>query len=601
MDQTSSPSPETLYANRLDACRREVERRRLQHRGFGYLRLLWAVIMAVIAWFAFVRHALAWEWLALPWLGFAATAYFHTATLRAGARAQRGAAWFAQGLARLEDRWAGLRPRTPRVDTASSLFATDLDLFGPASLFELLCSARSTLGEDTLARWLLEPAGLEEIAARQAAVRDLRDRSGLREDVASAAGPDSLAIHPDALRDWAAARQPALPAWLIGAAPTLMILTLAAVAWWAVQHSPLPLLVMLALDVSITYTVQRSVNALFAQAQQATRDLALLADLLSRFESEHFDAPRLQALQAKLCTGAHTASRTVRHLANLSRANFMRNGLLRLLDLPLLYSVQLALLVQRWRRHHGHRLPDWLDSLGQLEALLSLSAYHFEHPRDAFPEIVAGEPLYAAEALGHPLLPQETCVRNGVLLDNSTRLLLVSGSNMSGKSTLLRSVGVSAVMAMAGAPVRAHRLQLCPLHIAASIQIHDSLQSGRSRFYAEILRLRAICDMARAHPPLLFLLDELLAGTNSHDRLAGATGVVRELLASGAIGLLSTHDLALTGITGPTAGLLRNVHFEDRISGDQLHFDYTLRPGIVTRSNGLELMRLIGLDVQRQI
>ncbi len=276
----------------------------------------------------------------------------------------------------------------------------------------------------------------------------------------------------------------------------------------------------------------------------------------------------------------------------------MRNGLLRAIDIPLLYSVQLGGFVQRWRqtaRTFARRVAQRL--LGEFEALLSLSAYHFEHPDDVFPELAPDALVYTATALGHPLLPQSTCIRNDVTLDGNTRLLLVSGSNMSGKSTLLRAVGINAVLAMAGAPVRATHLRLSPFHIGASIQINDSLQSGRSRFYAEILRLRAICDLCRADPPVLFLLDELLAGTNSHDRLEGAVGLVRELLALGAIGLLSTHDLALTGIAERDAQHIRNVHFEDQISDNRLLFDYTLRPGVVTRSNGLALMRLIGLDV----
>ena len=176
------------------------------------------------------------------------------------------------------------------------------------------------------------------------------------------------------------------------------------------------------------------------------------------------------------------------------------------------------------------------------------------------------------------------------------RVLLISGSNMSGKSTLMRAVGLNTVLAMAGAPVRARRLRLTPLLVGASILINDSLQEGSSRFYAEITRLRKICDLALGDLPVLFLLDELLQGTNSKDRMAGAEGVVEELLARGAIGLISTHDLALTGIGG-AAGRLYNVHLQDEIANGKMKFDYTLRDGVVTKSNGIELMRLIGLDV----
>src|SRR6185437_14066931 len=189
------------------------------------------------------------------------------------------------------------------------------------------------------------------------------------------------------------------------------------------------------------------------------------------------------------------------------------------------------------------------------------------------------------------------CVRNSVRLCETTRVLLVSGSNMSGKSTLLRAIGINTVLATAGAPVRAKQLRLTPLHVGASIRINDSLQDGSSRFYAEIKRIRRIFDLAGNEVPLLFLLDELLQGTNSRDRLVGAEGVIAALLDRLAIGLVSTHDLALTEMGGRIGGRLHNVHFEEEFQGGRMHFDYKLREGIITKSNGIALMRSIGLDV----
>jgi DNA mismatch repair ATPase MutS len=232
-----------------------------------------------------------------------------------------------------------------------------------------------------------------------------------------------------------------------------------------------------------------------------------------------------------------------------------------------------------------------------MEALLSLAAYSFEHPSDPFPEFIDGDAAFEGQELGHPLLPSALCVRNDVTIGAEARVLLVSGSNMSGKSTLLRAVGVNTVLAMAGAPVRARRLRLTVLRVGASIRINDSLQEGSSRFYAEITRLRQILDFAQREPSLLFLLDELLQGTNSKDRRIGGEGIVRGLVDRGAIGLVSTHDLALTDIGGALHGHLRNVHFEDELANGRMTFDYKLRDGVVTKSNGLELMRSIGLYV----
>ena len=267
------------------------------------------------------------------------------------------------------------------------------------------------------------------------------------------------------------------------------------------------------------------------------------------------------------------------------------------LNIPLMYAVQAAYAAEAWRTAHGTAVRSWLKATGEAEALLSLSGYSYEHPSDPFPEFVEGAPCFSAKQLGHPLIPAEKCVRNDVSVCGETKVLLISGSNMSGKSTLLRAVGINTVLAMAGAPVRARYLRLTPLHIGASILINDSLLEGSSRFYAEITRLRHICDLAEDNPPVLFLLDELLQGTNSKDRLIGAEGVVQDLLASGAIGLISTHDLALTHIGGEQDSRLHNVHLQDQIQDGRMTFDFKLHDGVVTKSNGIELMRLIGLKV----
>ena len=257
-----------------------------------------------------------------------------------------------------------------------------------------------------------------------------------------------------------------------------------------------------------------------------------------------------------------------------------------------------SLAAERWRRVHGHAVRSWLAVIGEIEALICLANYSYEHPDDPFPEFVQGAACFDATDLGHPLVAAAKCVRNDVRLSDGKRVFLVSGSNMSGKSTLLRTVGVNAVLAMAGAPVRAQGLRLTPLHVGASIRINDSLQDGSSRFYSEITRLRKLFDLAGdGGPSLLFLLDELLQGTNSHDRRIGAEGVVCALLNRGAIGLVSTHDLALAEIGGSLNGQLSNVHFQEEFENGRMHFDYKLRAGVVTKSNGLALMRSIGLDV----
>jgi DNA mismatch repair ATPase MutS len=244
-------------------------------------------------------------------------------------------------------------------------------------------------------------------------------------------------------------------------------------------------------------------------------------------------------------------------------------------------------------------VPEWLQIVGEVEALAALGTYAFEHPADPFPELVEDDavPCFEAEALGHPLIPEARLVANDLRIGPGCQLLVVSGSNMSGKSTLLRAVGVNAVLAFAGAPVRARRLRLSPVSVGATLRVQDSLQAGRSRFYAEITRVREVADLARGGRPVLFLFDELFHGTNSHDRVAGAEGVLGRFLDHGAIGLVTTHDLALAAVADRLAPRASNVHFEDRFAGGEIQFDYRLHPGPVTRSNALALMHAVGLAV----
>jgi len=254
--------------------------------------------------------------------------------------------------------------------------------------------------------------------------------------------------------------------------------------------------------------------------------------------------------------------------------------------------------VEAWREQCGPHIGQWIAAVGEFEALSCLAGFGYERPGTVFPEFTEGsDPCFQATGLAHPLISLAEVVANDVALGDGTRLWIVSGSNMSGKSTLLRSVGLNAVLAWAGAPVTATSLRVSPVRIGASMRANDSVIDHRSRFYAEISRLRDVMELARAGHPTLFLLDELLSGTNSHDRRIGAEALIRGLVERGAIGMVTTHDLALAEIAATLNGTAANVHFEDHLEGGEIRFDFRLRTGVVTRSNALALMRAVGLDV----
>jgi hypothetical protein len=346
------------------------------------------------------------------------------------------------------------------------------------------------------------------------------------------------------------------------------------------------------------YRQSGALGAAVSAVEEAAHELGLLSEVLVRMEREPFRCPLLAGLRESLDVAGEPPSRQLARLKRLvENLDSRDNVFVRVLEPFILWTPHLALQVEDWRALSGNAVRRWLHAAGEMEALCSLASHAFEHPADPFPEFAAEGPWIEAEAIGHPLLAEDKVVRNDIRLGGALRVIVVSGSNMSGKSTMLRTLGVTVVLAQAGAPVRARRLTLSPLSVGASIRLTDSLQGGVSRFYAEILRLRQILDLTAGPLPVLFLVDEFLHGTNSHDRRIGAGALVRGLVQRGAIGLVTTHDLALADIAGELGESAANVHFEDQIADGKISFDYHMRPGVVRKSNAIELMRQVGLEI----
>jgi hypothetical protein len=593
--QASEPGPE--YTRRMRQRQSIVTQQERRHQLIGNARLAVAAVAAWLLWAGVTGRMSPW-WLVVPGLLFTALVILHERVLRARGRAERAAAYYDRGLARIEDRWIGGGEPGDRFADPDHPFALDLDLFGRGSLYELLCTARTGAGEETLAAWLREAAAPGEIVARQAAVEELRLRLDLREDLALLGEEVRGGVDPVALAAWGAAppalRSPRarLAAFLLSAANVI------GVALWIAGAGVGPFAAAAVAAGGFALSQRDRVRRVIAAVDRPARDLRLLGEALERFERERFETPLLAQLRARLDTDGRPPSWQVGRLHRLIELlNSRGNQFFAPLAAVLLWGTQFAFAVEAWRARSGPAIGPWMASVGKIEALCALAGYAYEHPRDPFPEIVPGPPLLEGVGLGHPLLPESRMVRNDVVLGTNRRVLIVSGSNMAGKSTLLRTVGVNVVLAQAGAPVRAERLRLSPLGVGATLRIQDSLQGGRSRFFAEITRLRQLVDLAGGSPPLLFLLDELLHGTNSHDRRAGGRAVVQGLVARGAVGLITTHDLALAEIAELLAPRAENVHFEDHFEEGKITFDYRIRPGVVRKSNALALMRAVGLEV----
>ena len=592
-------SPLEEYRRRLAACRRVEAAEQRAHVRIGNARLATMTLAAVVAWMALGSHTLSAWWLAAPAAAFLVLIVWHDRVLTRRQRAARAAAFYEQGLARLTDTWAGTGEPGDRFLAADHPYAADLDLFGRGSLFELLTTARIRAGEERLAEWLLAPAAPDALRARQDAVRELQPRLSLREDLAVLGQETGAGGHPDLLVRWGEGEPSVTSAWPQIAAAALASLAVATLVLWASGRTTAwPFVAVGVAELAYSLLVRRRVGRILAGVEEPARDLALLAGVFARFERETFTSSRLRQLRDIFEMEGEPPSARIAKLQRLiDLLNSRQNQIFAPVAAVTLWGAQVAFAIERWRRRSGPHLAAWLEGIGEFEALCSLGGYAFEHPADVWPLIEASGPRFEGEGLAHPLLPEARAVRNDVHLGGDLRMLLVSGSNMSGKSTLLRTVGTNAVLALAGAPVRASGLRLSPLAIGATLRIQDSLQAGQSRFYAEITRVRAIVALTAGALPVLFLLDELLSGTNSHDRQLGAQSIVRGLIDRGAIGLVTTHDLALSSIVDTLAPHAANVHFADELDEGTLRFDYRMRPGIVRTSNALALMRAVGLDV----
>ena len=595
----SSTDVLTLYRTRVAEQQAADARQERRHGHLANARLAVAGAAALTAWLVFGSKAAGAAWLIVPVLAFVGLAIWHDRVLESRRRARRTAAFYQRGIDRLSEAWAGTGDDGARFLRADHLYDADLDLFGHGSLFQLVTTARVRSGEETLAGWLLAPATPAEIRARQEAVRELAPRVDLREELALLGEDVGAGVHPDLLAGWGTAPEIRVARWERRVAAALAAVTAGALLFWAAFDAGTPVLLAgLSLEVVFALRARTRVRRILSAADAPAHDLTLLAGVLALFERQSFTSHKLQALRRALDETGQPASRRIAELQRLiDMVRSRHNQFFAPIAALLLLGTQLAFALERWRLRSGPHLSTWLRVVGEFEALCSLASYASEHPGDAFPDIVDGDARFDGRQIAHPLIAEGRAVPNDVRLGRDRRLLLVSGSNMSGKSTLLRAVGVNAVLGLAGAPVRAAALTLSPLAIGASLRTVDSLQAGRSRFYAEITRLRAIVALTEGPLPVLFLLDELLSGTNSHDRQIGAEAVIRGLLDRHAIGLLTTHDLALSSIADRLGPAAENVHFADAFDGGSLRFDYRMRPGVVKTSNALALMRAVGLEV----
>jgi hypothetical protein len=562
--------------------------------------VLFAIALAVFLMLGLLafRQQVSFPWLALPVPLAVESARRLRRCWHSRSRMGRLRGFYDRAIRRVKGNWVGAGASGEEFGEPGHAYAKDLDIFGEGSLFELLCTARTGIGQCGLADYLLEAPSVEETLSRQEAVRELRGQLDLRERLALLGDAEFFESKRETFAEWldlptaSFGRSIRIAAFITSAlvAGTVVGGLTGLVPWIGVAIWIAPLV---AFHSAVGLVFRNRVNRMIVRLRPVSSETQVLREGLRLLEHYRFQAPKLRQLAGQVRNG----SKSVRKLERLLNALNERNKeWFYSPSLFLLVGTQLCMAIEDWRIEHRAALRVWLDAWAEFEALNALANYAYENPENTFPEFSTEGARFEAEGLGHPLLPRASCVGNDVQLNWESRFYVVSGSNMSGKSTLLRAIGLNAVLALAGAPVRARALRLSRLSVCASVSVVDSPLNGKSKFMAEVDRLRHTIQVALEGESVLFLIDEIFGGTNSRDRRVAAEAVVRTLVNQGAIGALSTHDLALTEIA---ASDLRgvNVHTGSRDGSDPMDFDYRLKPGVTTEANAVAIARMAGVPI----
>jgi len=502
-------------------------------------------------------------------------------------------------MSRMEDRWHGSGFTGEEFRVANHVYDVDLQVLGAGSLFELLCTARTGIGRRQQANYLLKPCTVAEAVIRQEAVRELMPQSELRERIGLLGRFDFQESTWGVFADWIAVPAAPAPGWVRAAilacssvlGVTVLLGFITGYPLRSLAPQVVPLIVAM---LGVAWFYRARTHSLNAAASRVGVEIGVLREGIELVGRTTLHSEKLIAIQRRLSDSR--AASVLRQLERLTNAlAHCEKPQFELFAKTLAIRTQLCFAIEQWKSRHAGQLEAWLDAWGEFETLIAISGYAWEHAGDVFPEFTQGSASFDASGLGHPLIPNAVCVRNDVLLNACNRFYVVSGSNMAGKSTLLRSIGLNVVLAKAGAPVRAASLQLSGLDVFASLSIVDSILEGKSKFLAEVERVKQMLESAR-QTPVLFLIDEILSGTNSRDRRVASEAIVRTLAGSGAIGALSTHDLALTEIAELEGLAGSNVHMGAKTDGGPMDFDYLLKPGVTTESNALAIVAMMGIE-----
>ena len=481
-------------------------------------------------------------------------------------------------------------------------YANDLDIFGRASLFQYCNRTTSDMGSAALAHWLLQPAATAIIQQRQEAVKELSAVTEWRQQFEAYGRQQKISTATQQrLQDWLRAEphfisnlfwkivQYAIPAIMI----SVIILNIEDVVSDSVRNY------FLLGSSIIAFAMAKKIAPLHQQVSKMADELSVLANSVRLIEQTNFNAPLLKLLQEKFIIENSKASTQLKKLKKIvARLDLRLNPVVFIpLAIILQWDIKQAMALEKWKQRNRQNISGWFDAIGQLEALHSFAGLAFNHPGWCFPDFKEEHFFMHGENIGHPLINAAKRVTNNISITHRGELMLITGSNMAGKSTYLRSIGINTVLAMAGAPVCANAFTLSPVQIISSMRIADNLEESTSTFYAELKKLKAIIDKVNAGEKIFILLDEILRGTNSLDRHTGSVALVKQLIKHKATCIIATHDVELAQLKETYPNNILNYHFDAQVSSDELYFDYKLKTGVCESLNASILMKKIGIEL----
>ena len=481
-------------------------------------------------------------------------------------------------------------------------YANDLDIFGRASIFQYINRTTSEPGSRWLADYLKSPASINDISKRQIATKELSTKITWVQDLMAEGKKNKITFSTKKrLNDWM--KEPPVFSkfrpwkWLRYLLPAIILSIVTLYIFDEVGNTVFYLTLLI--FAAIAYQINKVVAPVHEALSKVADELSTLSNSISSIETEQFNSPLLKELKSVFLEKNKKASEDISQIKKiLDKLDLRYNLVISLpLNLLLLWNLQQILDLEKWKASQQNNLNSWFDTLADFEALNSFGILYFNHPEWIFPDILPEYFSITGKEIGHPLIPIEKRVDNFISIPTKSELMLVTGSNMAGKSTYLRSIGVNVVLAMAGAPVCAGSFSVSHVQLISSMRITDNLEESTSTFYAELKKLKTIIEKVNAGESVFILLDEILRGTNSLDRHTGSKALIKQLIKKKAAAIIATHDLELANLKEEFSENILNYHFDVQVSNDELYFDYMLKPGVCNSLNASILMRKIGIEL----